>query len=45
VGWETLLWFVGSNGWLDGARPVDVMDREPASVVAAAEQLAADLVD
>ena len=35
-GWETLLWFTGSNGNLDGARPVDLLDDKPDQVVAAA---------
>jgi hypothetical protein len=43
-GWELLLWFTASNGWLDGARPVDLLDEDPdAVVVAAAEQAAASL--
>lgn len=35
-GWELLLWFTGSNGYLDGQRPVDALDRAPDDVVAAA---------
>lgn len=35
-GWELLLWFTGSNGYLDGARPVDLLDTAPDDVVAAA---------
>ena len=35
-GWELLLWFTGSNGYLDGARPVDLLETAPDQVVAAA---------
>ncbi len=35
-GWELLLWFTGSSGHLDGARPVDLLDRAPDEVVEAA---------
>ncbi len=35
-GWEVLLWFTGSNGYLGGARPVDLLDEAPDEVVAAA---------
>jgi hypothetical protein len=35
-GWELLLWFTGSNGYLDGARPVDRLAEAPDEVVAAA---------
>jgi hypothetical protein len=35
-GWEILLWFTGSNGRLDGARPVDRLEIAPDDVVAAA---------
>jgi hypothetical protein len=35
-GWELLLWFTGSNGHLDGARPVDLLESDPDQVVAAA---------
>ncbi len=35
-GWELLLWFTGSNGHLDGARPVDLLESHPDQVVAAA---------
>lgn len=38
-GWETALWFISANGYLDGAsRPVDLLDEDPAAVVAAAEK-------
>ena len=36
-GWELLLWFTGSSGHLDGARPVDLLTTQPDAVVAAAE--------
>jgi hypothetical protein len=35
-GWELLAWFTGSNGYLDGARPVDRLAEAPDDVVAAA---------
>ncbi len=36
-GWELALWFLGSNGWLDGQRPVDLLLTEPDRVIAAAK--------
>ncbi len=44
-GWELLLWFTGSNGYLDGARPVDLLDRNPDAVVGAAREQAAQSED
>jgi hypothetical protein len=35
-GWELLLWFTGSNGYLNGTRPVDLLESVPDQVVAAA---------
>jgi len=35
-GWEILLWFTGSSGYLDGARPIDRLASAPDDVVAAA---------
>jgi hypothetical protein len=35
-GWEILLWFTGSSGYLGGARPVDRLASAPEDVVAAA---------
>ena len=40
-GWEILLWFTGSSGYLDGARPVDLLSDAPDEVVAAAAYQAA----
>lgn len=40
-GWELLLWFTGSSGYLDGARPVDRLSDAPDEVVAAAAYQAA----
>ena len=40
-GWSLALWFVGSNGWLGGERPVDVLDDD--QVIVAAQQLAAEI--
>jgi hypothetical protein len=34
--WEILAWFTGSSGFLDGARPVDLLSDAPDDVVAAA---------
>lgn len=36
--WETALWFSAPNGWLDGATPVSLLERDPDSVVNAARQ-------
>lgn len=35
-GWQTALWFTAANGWLDGARPIDLLDTDPQRVVDAA---------
>jgi hypothetical protein len=35
-GWEILMWFTGSSGYLDGARPVDGLTDFPDEVVSAA---------
>jgi len=42
--WETALWFTAANGWLGGARPVDLLVREPERVVEAAHREVAELV-
>ena len=42
--WQLALWFLGSNGWLGGRRPVDLLEKEPAAVVNAAEREAEELV-
>jgi hypothetical protein len=34
--WELALWFLGNTGWLDGRRPVDLLDSEPEEVAQAA---------
>lgn len=44
-GWEVLLWFTGSDGYLDGRRPVDLLDSDPDEVVFAAAQVAALATD
>lgn len=36
--WQTALWFTGANGWLGGARPVDLLTGEPGRVAAAAQR-------
>jgi hypothetical protein len=35
-GWEIALWFTTASGWLDDRRPVDLLDEDPAEIVAAA---------
>jgi hypothetical protein len=35
--WEVALWFATPNAWLDYARPVVVVDRDPRSVLSAAQ--------
>ncbi len=37
-GWQIAFWFVGANGWLDGARPVDKLDAQKAVVEAARQE-------
>jgi len=37
-GWELALWFTSANGWLDGWRPVDLLDTDPAAISEAARQ-------
>ncbi|MCA1703849.1 MAG: hypothetical protein LC808_11530 [Actinobacteria bacterium] len=38
--WEAALWWTASNGWLAGARPIDLIDEEPDRIVRAAAMLA-----
>jgi hypothetical protein len=38
--WEVALWWASPNGWLGGARPVDVMGGDEEAVVKAASHLA-----
>ena len=42
--WELALWFAGQTGWLDGRRPVDLLESDPAAVTKAADHEAAPLV-
>lgn len=42
--WETALWFTTNVGWLDGKRPVDLLESDPAAVAEAARSEAAELV-
>lgn len=37
--WEVALWWVASDPWLEGHRPVDVMQEDPGAVAAAAAGL------
>jgi hypothetical protein len=41
--WELALWFTAANGWLDGGRPVDLLQSEPEEVAQAAEREAEGL--
>jgi hypothetical protein len=36
--WQQALWFTTANGWLDGRRPVDVLETETRAVVDAARE-------
>jgi hypothetical protein len=36
--WQQALWFTSANGWLDGRRPVDLLDDQGDAVVAAARE-------
>ena len=38
-GWSTALWFTAANGWLDGARPVDLLDENAEQVIDAAGEV------
>lgn len=42
-GWETALWFTAANAYLDGERPVDLLDEAPERLIAAAEREAAEV--
>jgi hypothetical protein len=42
--WELALWFIGNTGWLDGERPVDLLESDPEAVAEAARSEAEDLV-
>ena len=44
TGWELALWFTTSNGWLDGARPVDLLTDAPERVREAARREAEERV-
>jgi hypothetical protein len=41
--WELALWFTRGTGWLDGRRPVDLLESEPEEVAQAAEREAEGL--
>lgn len=41
--WEVALWWTSANGWLGGERPVDLLDGDPAPLIAAARKLAEPL--
>jgi hypothetical protein len=42
--WELALWFTSGTGWLDGRRPVDLLESEPEEVALAAERKAEGLL-
>jgi hypothetical protein len=42
--WQLALWFIAETGWLGGRRPVDLLEREPEVVLAAARDEAAPLL-
>ena len=37
--WQTAIWFTSANGWLDGKRPLDLLDSEPDRVLDAAADI------
>ncbi len=43
-GWQTALWFTAANGWLGGARPVDLLQDDPERIAEAARREAEELV-
>jgi hypothetical protein len=42
--WELALWFIGTNGWIGGERPVDLLTTSPERVIEAARHEAEDRV-
>jgi hypothetical protein len=42
--WQQALWFTTANGWLDGRRPVDLLESNPTAVAAAAREALRDPV-
>lgn len=38
--WQVALWLTGPNGWLDGVKPVDLLEAAPERVVDAARDIA-----
>ncbi len=42
-GWDLALWFTSTNAWLDGARPVDLLDESPGDVLDAVRSAVADV--
>ena len=43
-GWQMALWFTGANGWLGGARPVDLLATDPERIADAARHEMSDFV-
>lgn len=42
-GWDLALWLTSNNAWLDGARPVELLDESPDEVLAAVHSAVADV--
>ena len=42
--WSLALWYISANGWLDGARPVDLLDARSQAVLVAANRAAAEIL-
>lgn len=38
--WQIAIWFTSANGWLNGSKPVDLLDRDPDKVIDAASDIA-----
>jgi hypothetical protein len=38
-GWSVALWWTAANGWLEGARPIDLLDEQPEQMIAAAGEV------
>ncbi|HLE84604.1 MAG TPA: hypothetical protein VJG13_09730, partial [Thermoanaerobaculia bacterium] len=42
-GWETALWFTAPSGYLEGRRPVDLLESDSGAVVESAEREGAEV--
>lgn len=36
--WQTAIWFVSPNSWLDGSKPIDLLDKDETALLMAAER-------